>query len=160
MEVRMALLGDLGAQFLEGAGRPVALCDLVAEGGREGVPELLEGAAEQLAGGLELRPQAEEPEAVVTRDVEAAAELVEQQVEARAARLVEATEPVREDPLRSFVHLAPTDGRTLPRSRRWLPAARGVPARRAARRAAPRRSRAGARDGRGARPRRGQCACG
>src|SRR5690349_6790478 len=143
MEVGMALAGDLGAQFLEGAGRPVALWDMVTQGGRDGVPELLQGAAEQLAGGLELRPEAQESKAVVARDVEATAELVEEQVQAGAARFVEAAEPVREDPLRAFVHLAPNDHRTLPRSRRWLPAARGVPARRGARRAAPRRSREG-----------------
>ena len=89
----MALLRHLGAKSLKGAGRPLGHRKGVAKGLRDRLFELVEGAAEELAAGLELGPQAEEPEAVVTRHVEPAAELIEQEVEARAPLGGEAAEP-------------------------------------------------------------------
>src|SRR5690349_18834766 len=75
-EVRVPLTGDAVAKLFERAGRPLRRREAVAQRARERLAELVQGAPEELARGLEFRAEAEEAEAVVTRHIEPAAELI------------------------------------------------------------------------------------
>src|SRR2546423_2342444 len=93
-EVGMALGIDPGAKLLERARRPGrAQPRHVTPRACGRVAQLLDGAAEELAGGLELRPKAEETELLVPGDVHPGTELVEEQEEPLAGRAWERFEP-------------------------------------------------------------------
>jgi hypothetical protein len=94
---------DLVPEAFEGAAWPFWR-KVGAQRGSHGVAQLRQRAAEELATGLEFRTQSKETERVVTRDIQAAAELVKQCVEVPAAIRREAVEPRRHELRRALVH--------------------------------------------------------
>src|SRR5947209_619115 len=110
----MPARGDVVAQLFEGAGGSVGLWDLPVERPPERLAELLQRAAEELTGGLEFGAEAQEPERVVPRHVEAAAELLEQKVEALPALGGEAGEPRLEQRASARVHVPSYRWQNLP----------------------------------------------
>jgi catechol 2,3-dioxygenase-like lactoylglutathione lyase family enzyme len=97
--------GDLVAQRLERAAGPTGRWKVVTERRGHGVAQLWQGASEELTAGLELRPETQESEWVVARNVHAAAELVQQRVEGAPTFERQSDEP-RGYGLRSaFIHL-------------------------------------------------------
>src|SRR5256885_15508060 len=79
----------------------------------DSILELLQGASEDLAARLELRPQSKKAEAVVAGDVEAGDELVEKHVELAPRIAGKAAEPGIERLRRAVIH----DRTTLTRGR-------------------------------------------
>src|SRR5512140_3881762 len=88
-KVRVAPGSDTVTELLQGARRPVGARQIVAQRVSQRCSQLVQAAAEELPARLELGSEPEEAEAVVARHVQAAAELVEEEVERGAARLRE-----------------------------------------------------------------------
>src|SRR5207248_8801761 len=103
-EVGMPAFSDAVAELFQGARRPVRGRQPIAQRRGEGLTQLLQGAAEELAGRLEFGAQPEKAEAVVARDVEAAAELAQQQEQALPALRRESGEPGVEQRLPARIH--------------------------------------------------------
>ena len=100
----MAPRRDLVPERFQRASGPIALRKVIAEGGRDGVAEIRERASEELAAGLELRPQAEEAERVVAGDIHAVADLIEERVQGPAALEREPLQPRRHQLRGALVH--------------------------------------------------------
>jgi len=81
----MSAGGDLVPQRFERAGGPPRRRKLVAERRGDGIAKVGNGAPEELPARLELRTQTEESERVVTRNIHAMAELLQQRVQRSAA---------------------------------------------------------------------------
>src|SRR5436190_16763897 len=79
--------------------------------------ELLQGASEDLAARLELRPQSKKTEAVVAGDVGAPAELVQKYVEPPPRIAGKAAEPGIQRPRRAVIHGRTTLKRACPTRR-------------------------------------------
>ena len=94
---------DLVAQRFQRAARAVGFRDVVTKGRCDGVAEVRERASEKLTAGLELRAQAEETERIVTRHVDAVAELVQKRVERSTALEREPREPCGDELFGAFV---------------------------------------------------------
>ena len=97
--------GDLIAQGRQRAPRALRR-QIAAERRRNGVPQLGQRAAKELAAGLELRAQAKEAERVVAGNVDPTAKLVEQGVQRPPAIGRKARQPCRHQLRGALVHAA------------------------------------------------------